>query len=201
MTKAINKELIEELEQSILLLNKRKKDILEKINTGGEYPNNYRAEIIQIDHQISILKEKIVLAKTPLASNQNIDIYYDENNSTDKEAKYLLTIHDCLEKIGYIEIRFENPHPFLGNIGYKIDRKFRGNGYTLQALNLLKPTMLENGLEHFTMTSYPDSNASIKIIQDFGGKLISEAHDNQYWNEYEVNLTEVETDQQEKKQK
>jgi len=153
---------------------------------------NYIKELEQISHEIMMIKYEIFTIKGPIVSNQDIDIYLDVELSTKEEKNYFIAIHNTLDKIGYVRVTLENVTSYLGNIGYRLDKKFRGNGYMLQALNLLKPTMIEEGLTKPKITVYPNNISSVKTIEKFGGKLIPKENDIVGWDTYEVNLSEEE---------
>ena len=75
----------------------------------------------------------------------------------------------------------------LGNVGAELNKEYRGNRYSLQALELLKDIMIDKGLTKPIFTVRPNNIPSIKTIENFGGKLIEEEPD---LNIYEVDLLE-----------
>lgn len=187
---------LKSLEEKLLSLEIKCKDLhKEKYKYKYDY-DKYKDCIRKIDelyHEIALIDEKINLLKRILiSSNQVIDLYLDEESSTKEEKNYFITIHNTLNKIGYVRVTLENVNSYLGNIGYRLDERFQGSGYMLQALNLLKPTMIEEGLTKPKITVYPDNIASVKTIENFGGRLIPKENNIFGWDTYEVNLTEEE---------
>lgn len=186
---------LKSLEEKLLSLEIKCKDLhKEKYKYLDDYVK-YDDCINQIDqlyYEIALIKQKISLIKGLIASNEAIDIYLDEKSSTKEEKNYLITIHNTLDKIGYVRVTLENVTSHLGNIGYRLDKKFQGKGYMLQALNLLKPIMIEEGLTKPKITVYPDNISSVKTIESFGGKLMPKENELFSWDTYEVNLTDAE---------
>lgn len=145
-------------------------------------------KLYEIYEKVYYLHQKLMLLKGPVYSNEKIDLYYIEKESNSKEEKYYINVHGTNKLIGYIRITLKSFNPYLGNIGYEINKEHRGHKYALQALELLRKPMITKGLTNIIITTYPDNLPSIKTIENFGGVLVKEANDDQNWNTYEVDL-------------
>lgn len=180
----MNKERINELRRQLSKLEARRKELFE-IEDYREYRDAI-PEINVLRDKIWQLYEEIELLREPDFSNGVIDVYSEEGN----EENYYITVSGNKERIGHIRVTWESFSRYLGNIGYSLDENYRGHHYTLQALELLRDTMIEKGLTKPIITVYPDNIPSIKTIEKFGGVLIQEANEEQNWNTYEVDLLE-----------
>ena len=161
--------------------------------------NNFNLERLYAEKENSInflldeiyrLRDEIELLKGPTLSNGIIDLYFEEENSDENVSFYYLTISGQRQKIGRIDIRWYAFDYMFGNVGAELDKNYRGNRYALQSLELLKDVMIDRGLTKPIFTARPDNIPSIKTIENFGGKLIQEANEEQFWNTYEVDLLE-----------
>lgn len=140
--------------------------------------------------QANDLREELrFLGYRKIATDEEIDIY--ENPVERGVKKYHITLHNVPKEIGSIKISYGATaiHRF-GHIGYEIDEKYRGHNYTLRALEMLKDEMIEKGLLFPTIAAFPNNLPSIRIIENFGGKLIHEAQNRFDWNIYQVRLKE-----------
>jgi len=177
----ILREKVKELE------NKRLELLLKRKDYSKEEFSKLIPEINKLLTEIIKLKDEIELLKGPILSNSVIDIYFEEESSDKETSFYYLTISGEKQKIGRININWELYDYMLGNIGAELDKEYRGNRYTLQALDLLKDLMIDKGLTKPIITARPDNIPSIKTIQNFGGKLIDQESE---LNIYEVDLLE-----------
>ena len=170
-----------------------RKEILRKIKiTGieGYYQDVNRLN--EISQTLEELNTAILSLEGPTSSNQEIDLYLNKEESNDEVEYYHITPHDSFEKIGYVRVTLKNFNPKLGNIGYGIEEEYRGNHYALQALELLRKSILNHGLNSVIITTYPNNYASIRTIEQFGGSIVSEANQDCEYNTYEVVLEEKE---------
>ena len=177
------------LELSIQIdeLERKRKELFEKLDTCAINDDNayeFVEELNLLGRQLDELEDQLLLAKGPSFSNQEIDLYKDEELSNENEENYFLTIHGTAQKIGRIRVTLGHIDPYYANIGYSISEPFRGHHYTLQSLNMLRERMIEKGLTKPLITAKPDNIASIKTIESFGGTLVSKEE----WNTYEVDL-------------
>lgn len=86
---------------------------------------------------------------------------------------YNIMLHEKEEIIGAIDLRVgrnSNTH-YGGNIGYAIDKKYRGNGYAAKACQILKQVALAHGMQMLIITCNPDNIASRKTCENVGAVL------------------------------
>lgn len=185
-----NQEKINMLKQKVSELEIKRMDLLMKRKTcSKEEFSEYIPKINSLLDEINVLHYELSLLRGPDFTNGVIDIYSDEDND-EIESIYFITIYGSQEKIGRIRVTWKNIEPQYGNIGYSLKENYKGNHYTLQALELLKDTMINKGLTKPIFTAKPDNIPSIKTIENYGGKLIEEATEEQNYNTYEVDLLE-----------
>lgn len=110
--------------------------------------------------------EKIVLYKVRTANENKergwVPAYYFDIYLTDGT------------KIGYCDLRVghnEETH-IGGNIGYGIEKDYRGNGYAARAVELLKVLAKKHNMEYLIIACKPDNIASYKTIEKSGGKFL-----------------------------
>lgn len=129
-----------------------------------------------------------VVSRSIVASSEELDIYVE--NKGFNGYIYHLTIHDDIKPIGYIRITYDNGKTMYGNIGYEIRLPYRGNNFSLKALELLEDTMINNGLTKPILIAHKTNLASIRIIEKFGGELIANSTNSSTYNRYQVDLLE-----------
>lgn len=79
--------------------------------------------------------------------------------------------------IGQIDLRLginESLVMYGGQIGYGIDKPYRGHGYAAQACELLRGLALDFGFEQLWVTCNPDNIASIKTCERLGATLVDQ---------------------------
>lgn len=76
--------------------------------------------------------------------------------------------------VGKISIRIgENYHSFYnGNIGYEIDKEYRGNNYAYRACKLVLQVAKAHGMNELILTCDESNIASYKTIEKLGAELI-----------------------------
>lgn len=99
-----------------------------------------------------------------------------KHEALEKVPAYLfdITRHNG-QRIGQIDIRLGTTEALVrygGQIGYGIDKPFRGHGYAYQACLLLKSVALEMGFEELWITCNPDNIASIKTCEKLGAQYV-----------------------------
>ncbi len=121
-------------------------------------------------------------------SDGELDLVVNEHKSNgERNVYYDIRLTDDLSYIGEIRVTYVNHDRFFGDIGYELVPKYRGNGYMLQALNILKEPLIERGLTKPILTVFPDNIASVKTIQRFGGEKIDSTG---FYDIYQVDLEE-----------
>lgn len=105
-----------------------------------------------------------------------IDLIIEDKTPANEEKgyvpayKYKITLHECNEKIGYIDIRIgynENIY-YGGNIGYGIDEAYRGHHYASKACKVIKQVAIAHGMNKLTITCNPDNLPSRKTCENTG---------------------------------
>ena len=76
-------------------------------------------------------------------------------------------IGHCSAKLGWNESMY-----YCGHIGFSIQEEYRGNGYAVDAVNLLKKVFKENNIKQIYITNNPDNKASIRVCEKVGAKLV-----------------------------
>lgn len=185
MGKSEIKQQIKELEDEL-----RKLYALEKYG----YLTDTVQRIMNINHQIDLLRFEYPYADGPTYQGEEIDLYLneEEQESSELEGKYYtITLHGTTKRIGRLRLSLELDKiiPFYANIGYSILPKYRGNHYALKTLELVRQDLLEKGFSQIKITAYPDNIASIKTIEAFGGQRVK-PEEGESWNTYEVDLTQ-----------
>lgn len=179
------KQQIKELEEEL-----RKLYALEKYG----YLTDTVQRIMNINHQIDLLRLEYPYAAGPTYQGEEIDLYLneDEQESSELEGEYYtITLHGTTKRIGRLRLSLELDKiiPFYANIGYSILPNYRGNHYALKTLELVRSNLLEKGFSQIKITAYPDNIASIKTIEAFGGQRVK-PEEGEIWNTYEVDLTQ-----------
>lgn len=75
---------------------------------------------------------------------------------------------------GKISIRIgSNYHSYYnGNVGYEIDKEYRGNNYAYKACLLIMQVAVSHGMTELILTCDEDNIASYKTIEKLGANLI-----------------------------
>lgn len=182
----IEYDLIEKLNMRLdSLYDKEEKTIRMWIESTNEFYDEFLEDIRREIFEIETL---IRLKNGPCFTNGILDLYFDYDDSCEDEEYYNITLHNCLVIIGHVRITYSNFCSFLGNIGYELCESSRGNGYMIQALEMLSEVMIDNGLTKPIITVYPDNIPSLKTIEKFGGVLIDGISENKSYVTYEVDL-------------
>lgn len=114
---------------------------------------------------------ELLFVDPPVASNDTLSLYVDSDKSCDDELYYVISQTGTHNVIGEITI-LAVADKYYGNVGYSLNKEHRGNGYMLQALNLLTEPLIDFGVDKSIFTVKPDNIASVKTIQGYGGILI-----------------------------
>lgn len=85
-----------------------------------------------------------------------------------------IVLHDGTA-IGQIDIRLKSTPSLIkygGQIGYGVDKPYRGRGYAVQACQLIKVVAKEQGFEELWITCNPNNIASVKTIEKLGASYV-----------------------------
>ena len=76
--------------------------------------------------------------------------------------------------VGKISVRIGNNYHsyYNGNIGYEIDKEYRGNNYSLKACKLMLQIAKAHGMNELILTCDESNVASYKTIEKLGADLI-----------------------------
>ncbi len=110
--------------------------------------------------------------KSDLLTLKLID-FYEENGPEIPFYWYDIILNSTNQKVGKISIRIgHNYHSYYGgNIGYEVDKEFRGNHYALEACKMVVPVARAYGMTKIYLTCDEDNIASYKTMERFGAEL------------------------------
>lgn len=111
---------------------------------------------------------------------RKIDLIFDKYCPTDPQKDYVPTykfnivLHDSDEIIGCCDARvgFNQNIYYGGNIGYFIGSEYRGNGYAVEAVNLLKKIYVSYNIDKIYITNNVNNHASFRVCEKLGAKFI-----------------------------
>ncbi|AFS78505.1 putative Acyl-CoA N-acyltransferase [Gottschalkia acidurici 9a] len=100
-------------------------------------------------------------------------IPYNEEKDYVPTYKYRITIHDSDDRIGEINIRivYNEGIYFCGNIGYMIEKMYRGNSYAVKACKIIKDVAIAHEMKKLIITCNLDNFPSRKTCEKIGLKL------------------------------
>ncbi len=86
---------------------------------------------------------------------------------------YDIVLKETEQSIGKISIRIgHNYHSYYnGNIGYEVDKEFRGHGYSYIATKMVTDVARHHGMKKLILTCDRDNIASYKTIEKLGAVL------------------------------
>lgn len=150
------------------------------------FRQDVKSKINALREEIFELENKVFVEKGPTYTNEVLDLYLEDDSNIGLYENYKIALAGTEIFIGSVRVCYENMRDnMLGNIGYGLYSDFRGNGYMIQALELLREPMLEKGLEKPIITVDPENNSSIRVIEKFGGKKLE---NDKWYDTYEVDL-------------
>ena len=82
-------------------------------------------------------------------------------------------LHATDTRVGEISLRFgttKTVEKYDGNVGFGIDKRFRGNRYAEKACLIIRELAREHGLHELFFTCAPDNGASIKTCRRLGAE-------------------------------
>jgi len=101
----------------------------------------------------------------------------DKNQGNKEELPYYyydIYLADGVTQIGKISIRIgHNYHSYFnGNVGYEIDKEFRGNNFAYEATKIVVDVAKHHQITYLILTCEESNIASYKSIEKLGAKLI-----------------------------
>ena len=76
-------------------------------------------------------------------------------------------IGHCSARLGWNESLY-----YCGHIGYSIKEEYRGNGFAVEAVNLVKKVFKLNNMNWVYITNNPDNHASIRVCEKVGARFV-----------------------------
>jgi predicted acetyltransferase len=119
------------------------------------------------------LRRSRTLPDDPVTLVEEQDIPADSRNSYVPSVLYGIELHgqrigDCDLRLGMNEELY-----YAGNIGYNIQKEYRGHGYAYEACRILfRLARTKYHMEELIITCSPDNLASKKTLQKLGGQLL-----------------------------
>ena len=148
----------------------RQKCMQDMMKYTSENDSLYIKKINALNEKYYLLNEKLDYLKSEfIASDNEIEIKRFGNNVCNR---YNIYIKGKGLKVGYIDYRGYHNSIVLGDIGYVIDYRYRGNNYAYKALCLLSNYLYENNIPDFYISVFHDNIPSIKTIRKYGGGMI-----------------------------
>ena len=109
-------------------------------------------------------------------SNNEITLKISQKYRGDDELLpfYYYDIYVDETVVGKISIRIGNNYHsyYNGNIGYEIDKEYRGNNYAYKACKLVLQVAKAHGMGELVLTCDESNIASYKTIEKLGAQLI-----------------------------
>ena len=117
-------------------------------------------------------KKDLFLLKNDSVTLKIIDTYKGNDNEI-PFYWYKIICNDTGETVGKISIRIgHNFHSYYnGNIGYEIDKIFRGHNYAYHACKLALQVAKAHGMNNVYLSCNYDNIASCKTIENLGATL------------------------------
>ena len=144
------------------LLNKKE----ELKNFNGNF-SDYNVLLRDINNKLEEVNRLIFFNKEPDNSNGIIDL------RSVKYGKYNLYLTGTDIYVGFIEYKGYHVSRRTGDVGCKIDSKYRGKGFAYMANVLLGDLLYKRDIKDFWGTAFSDNIGSIKLMEKYGGKRIA----------------------------
>ena len=168
-------------------LDELKEKFLTKVNKISELKKKTNISIKKINKKLDEMKNSIY----EVVEGNNIDLVR-ECSCIDK-YNYKIRLKDTGVIIGNIEYRIKEDKlhvGWTGNVGYRVEKEYRGQGYASEALGLLINKLKEDDISHIYIALKNDNVSSMRVAQKNGAKLMEEFSDNNY-SLYRCDLKEM----------
>lgn len=161
-------EKVKDIDRNLEILNK-KLVLLEEEKRGIDKFQKIEELWHEVLSDIYLLKDMKNDLVSLVKYNNNIELRKSFHN----KYNYSIYLRGTNEYVGKINYRTFHTSGYLGDVGYSINKEFRGNGYALQALELLSEKLYEDNIPNFYISTYESNIASKKTIEKYGGKISS----------------------------
>lgn len=97
----------------------------------------------------------------------------DETKGYVPAYEYRITLHGLTERIGRISLRigYNENIRYGENIGYEINKAYRGKHYAAKTCEIVKQVAIAHGMDKIIITCNPDNYPSRKTCEKIGAKL------------------------------
>jgi len=87
---------------------------------------------------------------------------------------YDIVLHGTYVVVGKIDVRigWNRNLYYRGQIGYSVEKRYRGNGYAAKACRLVRRVAAAHGMETLLITCNPDNAASRRTCENIGAVLL-----------------------------
>lgn len=176
--------ILEEIKQVTHELEEVRKKINELKELDHEVLDMYSRQIFNLKLELQKLEKQAYLESKPNIESEDIDLYIKNIHDTLTDNRpdrvtYLITLHGSKDVIGEMDVRYSllSSEKYLGNIGANIKEEYRGKRYSKKAFNLLKDSLIENGLTKPIFTVREDNLSSINALKAIGAERIEHVTD------------------------
>jgi len=180
----VDKDTLMELRQRLELVEHELYNWEKKFQEDSSYEVFERVE--ELYNEVKRLRLKLYKISGPTYSDGVLDLYLDEEKQDDSLEQYDIMLCGTDEIIGNVVVSKEYSESLFGNIGYVLNREYRGHGYMLEALEILRGPLIDEGIKKPLFSVKPNNKSSIRTIEKFGGHMIESKLDN--FIQYEVDL-------------
>lgn len=138
-----------------------------------ELDNKLHEKESELYAKIREIANKIYWMIPPIKTNGIIEIKKQLSDSLNNSENIKCDYSVCLAKekivVGKISFRGYHCSSYIGDVGYVIEKEYRGHGYAYQAICLLSEYLKENGIDDVWISTYCSNTPSVKTIEKFGG--------------------------------
>ena len=179
------KELEKELEQ----LESEGKEVIKNPTLFCEYIEkvmNAQNENDKIEKSLYDLRS--LVDEDKIIAGDKVDLHKVEGSKYYYE--YFVCLHGTDTCVGNVQYRGTR-NDRLGNVGYRIFEDCRGKGYASEALKLITDKLYKDGIDKVYMDVMDWNEASKRVTEKFGGKLIDRIENYDNYNDcliYECDL-------------
>ena len=166
---------------------KRDLDLVDKEMIRGCYSCDGCIDTISLRKKREVLENELTLASSMLvAGDDELDIY--ELYKCRDHYIYYVVLHDTPTIVGYVGVDYSDGPHVIGNVGYEVFKKYRGNGYAKKALELLCDVFFQRGMDLSILVVHPGNVPSVKTAEAFGGVLVKSSNTKYGTNVYNVDI-------------